>query len=249
MVLPTQGDIGQSLRRLQLNFEGNYGLSPILEDGRAIGSITSDARRIYITFRGSVNSLWEVLTCLDIRKRSLEELGIPGKAHRGIYAAFTKIRQVVLAKLQELPAEREILVEGYSRGAGIATLMGADLKNHFPGRSISVLAYSPLKIFDRIGSYHYGEKVPFLYNFICKEDFVPRWAPSWLGFVATGRELIFSATHLSRYSQRVNQKTYLHLMGGCIGKIIKFFLPARIWEAHMPETYQEGAPCLSLIQL
>jgi hypothetical protein len=240
----SSSDVTESLKRLQRNFEGAYGPDPILEDDRIVGSIHSDEKKTYLTFRGSVNSLWEVLSCFDIRKRSLKAIGLPGSAHRGIYEAFHKTHSAVLEKLKIVGSDREIVIDGYSRGAGIATLMGAYLKKRFPERSIKVLCFSPLKIFDREASLQASFQLPPIYNFICQEDWAPSWAPSWLNFVAVGVQYTFSAAKLPNYAERVKNRTYLHLMSGCVASLVKWILPARVWEAHMPETYQEGAPSI-----
>jgi|GEM_PF-5934992 len=244
--IPTQLDIQESVNRLQRTFEGRYGNDSIVEDHRKIGAIRSDQDKIYIAFRGSVNSLWEILTCFDVRKVSMEEIGLSGRVHRGMFMAFSKIHQIVLTRLKEIGSEKPIVVEGYSRGAAIATLMGICLKLQLPNRSIIVLAYSPMKIFDREALCNDRSKIPPIYDFLCKEDLIPNWAPSCLGFFSIGRQYFFSAQSCLEYTNRVKNRTYLHLMPGWVGKIITWIVPARVWEAHMPETYTEGAPSIRI---
>jgi hypothetical protein len=234
--------INQSLDRLQQTFEGDYGDSPILEDDRSIGSIRSDAERIYLTFRGSVDSLWEILTCFDLRKAFLASIGLSGRVHQGIFTAFGKIQPFIENQLRELEDRREIIVEGYSRGGAIATLMGAYLKAKFPQRQFQVLVYSPMRIFDQTAIDSAWLRALNIHNFICQEDLIPRlWAPSCLGFDHVPGQRTFSAERFPEYQRRVQNRTYLHFMSGFFAEIIKWIIPARIWEAHMPETYREGA--------
>lgn len=242
MTSSTRVNIENSLRRLQQTFQGEYGDYPIIEDNRPIGAISFEATKVHVTFRGSINSLQEIFSCLDLRKESLgEHVGLSGKVHKGIYKAFLKTHRAVLSRLQEMRRQTEIIVEGYSRGAGIATLMGAYLKKQFPDRTVSIFAYSPMKIFDRAAASDYERKVSSLYNFVCQEDLIANWTPSCLGFCSVGREYIFSAQKLNAYTERVRTRQYLHLRSGWLGTILKWIIPARIWEAHMMETYQEGA--------
>lgn len=235
-------EIANSVRRVEQTFHGNYKPFPILEEGRPVGSISEDHQKIYITFRGSINSLWEILTCLDIRKSPLTVLGLKGRAHKGIFTAFNKVHKVILEKIHQCSQDKEIIVEGYSRGAGIATLVGLYLHSFFPNRKISVLNYSPMRIFDAAAVEAIALQSLTICNFTCEEDFVTKWPPATLGFYPCKTLIPFSANSLPFYKERVQKRIYSYLIGGIIGKIIKWILPASFWEAHMLGTYIEGAP-------
>ncbi len=82
-----------------------------------------------MTYRGSVNSLFEVVSCLFFWKTSLPEL-LPGKVHAGLGNAFQKVNGSFQKALDDLLADSQIprdqlkfVIEGYSRGSLVVWMM------------------------------------------------------------------------------------------------------------------------------
>ncbi len=246
-------DILDSVGRLQEAFVGNYGAYPIEEDGRIVGRLTLDQsqKKIYITYRGSMASLFELFSCLFLWKTALE--GERGRAHAGIYSAYRKTRPSFQSALEsclkqiKLPREQvEFVVEGYSRGSGLATLTALFLKQHFPKNQIDVLTYSTMKIFDDQGAESYQHQLGNRhFSFLCKEDFFHQWfGLDCLGYQPIGQPVyLFAERDGAQYRQRVANKAYSYMMQiPVITWIIQKIIPAAFWEAHMPQTYSELAP-------
>lgn len=241
----TERDIQDSLTRLQAAFAGDYGPYPLCEGTRKIGSLAEKGDTIYLTFRGSVNSFAEILSCLNLRKCSAEKWGLAGKVHAGIHASFCKIQESIEHHLSNSPSlrNRKIVVEGYSRGSALAMLTAAYLAKRFAADQVTVLTYSPMNVFDQTGAESYQSKIKKQWNFVCKNDFFPKWiGPSLLGFCALGKRIEFSAAESPSYVERVQKRAYTHLLRlPLIGTFLRWIIPLRLWEAHMPETYQDGS--------
>lgn len=246
----TEVDIKNSLSRLQDAFEGRYGHFPIQEGTRRVGMLTLDKKqkKIFVTFRGSMNSHFEVFSCLFIWKKRVNELPA-GNAHAGIYSAFQKTQRSFKKSLEAIlqanntSLERfDFVVDGYSRGSGLALLTALFLKQEYPCHTVDVFTYSTMRIFDEIGA-HCCQT--FLerrhWSFLCKEDLFPQWiGPPCLGFCPVGKEISFHATESSEYKRRVQENRYSYLAPiPLISWIIKKMISSASWEAHMPTIYNE----------
>jgi hypothetical protein len=252
----SENDIVDSVNRLQDAFSGNYGPLPILEGQTKVGMLTLHGNRIYVTYRGSVNSLFELFSCLFIWKNHIQDLpglgSLRGKVHAGIHLAFGKIANPFLETLNKSLASAQIerdktefIIEGYSRGSGLAVLTALLVKTLFPTNSVDVLTYSSMKLLDTDGTKTYDDLIgKHHWSFICEEDLFPRCiGPSYCGFLPTGKPIPFSAKNSVDYNQRVETQRYSYLMQiPIISWLIKKIIPCSIWEAHMPQTYQELAP-------
>ncbi len=244
----SSNEVEDSLARLRSTFEGNYGALPLFEGEKKVGRIYQQDQKIYLTFRGTVNSFTEPLSCLHLRKFSLEKWGLAGNVHAGIYNSFCQVQRSIdtyLGRiLPHLDPRTEFLIEGYSRGSALAMLTAAYLADKVGKERIRVLTFSSMNIFDEEGAKSYGEKVIHHLSFICEEDFLPRWfGPACLGFYSVGKKLLFSAASVPSFLERVRIRAYTHLTTHwLVGPITRFFVPLRLWEAHMPETYESGAP-------
>lgn len=248
----TENDIKNSLERLQNGFEGRYGDFPIREDERTVGMLTLDqsARKIYVTFRGSVDSLFEIFSCLFIWKKDVPEL--KGKVHAGIYTAYQKTVRSFQASLQRIRHQNsvdlkdyEFIVEGYSRGSGLAALTAFFLKMSYPQNKLSVMTYSTIRLLDQDAARTYNEMLGTdHFSFNCKEDLFPqKIGPARLGYSPIGQIIDFSASQGERYNERVRQRVYTYLLDvPVIAWLIKKVISAAHWEAHMPQTYAESAP-------
>jgi hypothetical protein len=247
----TENDIKNSLYRLQNAFNGKYGEFSIQEGKRKVGMLTldGDKKRIYITYRGSVNSFFETFSCLFIWKKNVE--GLNGRVHAGLYNAFQKTKtsfqavlEKVLKKMGVSLNQIEFVVEGYSRGSGLAALTALFLKQNFPGNNVDVLTYSTMKLFDQKGVNSYQNVIKdHHWSFLCNEDLFPRWiGPSCFGFHSIGKKITFSAQISQGYKQRVNEKKYTYLgQIPVVSWLIRRVIPVKYWEAHMPQTYQDLA--------
>jgi hypothetical protein len=243
----SENDITNSLSRLQSAFFGRYGDFPIWEDTRKVGMLTLDKenKKIFVTYRGSVNSLFEIVSCLFIWKKPCHE--IQGNAHAGLYHAFQKISpsfQKTIEKISSLD-QYSFVVEGYSRGSGLAAFTALWLKDQYPHLPVNVFTYSTMQVFDQKGADHYNSLMQgHHWSFLCLEDFVPKWlGPSFLGFHPIGEKITFHADESLEYTKRVNEKRYSYLAPiPVISWIIKRLISSSLWEAHMPTIYNELSP-------
>lgn len=249
----SEEDIAQSLRRLRSVFQGNYGHNPIIEDGRPIGRMTMQGNVVHATFRGSVNSAWEIASCINMRKALLGDIGIEGQVHAGIYSAFTKIKKTIADHTtyfsqisQTQPKDLTFIIEGYSRGSGLAILVAAYLAHKFTPDRIGVLTYSSMNILSEQAARDYANKIGKSnhLSFTCREDLVPRLiTPGRLGFSSVGEPLLFSANDSPSFEKRVAMREYTYLADQVIiATVVKTVVSASTWEAHMPQTYEEAAP-------
>lgn len=249
----TSDDIEASGQRLLAVFTGDYGQYPIEEDQRKVGRLTldSDRKTVFVTYRGSVNSLFEVVSCLFFWKTNLPEL-LPGKVHAGLGNAFQKVNGSFQRALDDLLADSQIprdqlkfVIEGYSRGSGLAALTALVVKERFPRNSVNVLTYSTINIFDEESAKYYEALIgDHHWSFLCQEDVVPRIiGPLSCGFCQVGKPITFSAASSQFYNQNVEKKRYAYLPSGSfIAWMLKQLIPVTYWEAHMPHTYQKLAP-------
>lgn len=249
----TREDITQSLRRLRSVFQGNYGHNPIIEDGRFIGRTTMQGNVVHVTFRGSVNSAFEIASCINMRKIILDDVGIEGQVHAGIYSAFTKIKNTIVDHInhfsqisQTKPKDLTYIIEGYSRGSGLATLVAVYLAHKFTPDRLGVLTFSSMNILSEQAAHDYTNKIGKNnhLNFTCLEDLVPKLiTPGRLGFSPVGEALLFSANESPSFEKRVAMRQYTYLADQIIiATVVKTVVSASTWEAHMPQTYEEGAP-------
>jgi hypothetical protein len=248
----TEKDVKNSLSRLQNAFEGQYGDFPIWEDKRCVGMLTLDeeGKKFFITYRGSMNSFFEIFSCLFVWKKPLSE--IPGNAHAGLYNAFQKTQISFEKTLERILKENQIsinqfsfVVEGYSRGSGLAALTALFLKQQYPSCMVDVLTYSPMKVFDERGAESYKNILQeHHWSFFCSKDFFPKWiGPSCLGFRSIGKKVTFHAKESPNYNKRVSKNTYTYLARiPIISWLIKKLVSSATWEAHMPTIYNELAP-------
>lgn len=241
----TEQDIRDSQLRLQAAFEGDYGAMPLSEGSRKVGSLSTKDDTIFLTFRGSVNSFLEILSCLYLTQRDAQKWGLEGKVHAGIHAGFCQVEKSIESYLDRYPSlkGKKIVLEGYSRGSAFAMLAAAYLVKRFAADRLTVITYSPMNLFDLEGAKSYEKKIQNQFNFICKDDFFPKWVgPSFLGFCAVGKNLMFCATESISYLERVQKKAYTHLIRlPLLGTFLRCIIPLRLWEAHMPETYRDGS--------
>jgi hypothetical protein len=240
----TANEIRNSLTRLQNAFHGDYSPIALHEGSRKVGCLRIENNKIFFTFRGSVNSLTELFTCLDVRKSSMEQWGLAGKVHAGLHSSFCKVQQSIDACLTRYLPRRdlqgmEVVVEGYSRGSALAMLTAAYLAHRYAANNLTILTYSPMNIFDETAAHAYKERIPHQWNFVCTDDFFPKWfGPSWLGFCPSGDRITFSANESPSFVERVRRRAYTYLAHRWL---FRFFIPVRFWEAHMPATYNDGA--------
>lgn len=249
----TSEDIEESSQRLIAVFKGDYGQYPIEEDQRKVGRLTlsADRKTIFVTYRGSVNSLYEAISCLFFWKTSLPDLA-PGRVHAGLGSAFQKVNASFQRALDDLQADVQIprdqikfVVEGYSRGSGLAALTALAIEEKFPKSCVNVLTYSTMNIFDEEAARHYKALIGARHwSFLCQEDLAPRiTGPLFCGFCEIGNPISFSAASSPRYCRNVANNHYAYLpSGSIITWMMRQLIPVTYWEAHMPHTYQELAP-------
>ncbi len=245
----TSKDIAESIGRVQRVFDGDYGRLPINEENVPIGSVTAVAEKVAVSFRGNRNNTWEVIECGDIMTDSLRHVGFKGQVHRGINHSFQKIRKEVLSKVQECLSEGQLenfIIEGHSRGTGIAALIAAFMRKKFPTSSISVLTYSPMAIFDENGAQNYTTLIgkENHLSFVAQGDFLPPLFEK-VGFYHVGRKIEFNpdASHFYRSNVAENHYPYL-TTNKMLALPVKLMLGAKGWNAHMLETYRDIAPTL-----
>jgi hypothetical protein len=248
----TSADIQDSLVRLQNTFEGSYGDFPIYEDERRVGKLTLDRKKkiVFVTYRGSLNSLFEIFSCLFVWKKPWGETG--GRVHAGLYNAFQKTQISFQNALQEIGQKNEVsldqftfLIEGYSRGSGLATLTALFLKQQYPSCDINVLTYSTMKVFDQTAAENYERSMQgHHWSFLCMDDFFPKWiGPSFLGFCPVGKKVEFRAIESENYKQRTMANKYSYLAEiPIVSYLFKKLISSATWEAHMPTIYNELAP-------
>lgn len=252
----TVKEIDASVKRLEAAFNGYYASLPLKEGSRSVGCVRLEGNKLYLTFRGSVNSFSELLTCLDFRKVSADsKWGLPGKIHAGLYASFCKVQKSLDSQLQKLFPQKnlkgvQVLVEGYSRGSALAMLTAAYLTQCFAADHLTLLTYSPLNIFDKIAAKAHQKKIKNQVHFVCTGDFVPQWiGPPCLGFYPCWNRREFAPDTSPSFLERVQKKAYTHLIRPrLIGRILRWIIPLRLWEAHMPETYMDRPPFASLFR-
>ena len=257
-----QLEIQNSLDRLQNAFRGNYGAYPLLEGNKAVGMLTFDKenRIIYVTYRGSIGSCLELLSCLCFWKKKWIEpdphFKFKGEVHATLLNAFQKVKSCFQGPLDKMLKETKssiqdwkFVVEGYSRGSALAMLTAFFLKQAFRPHSVRVFTYSTMKIFDENGAKSYEEELgKEHHSFLCKEDPFPRWlGPSVCGFrLAPRNHIVFNATGNPDYDKRVREKcySYLHPLAQLfsrlplIGWLFRKIIPPKSWEGHMPQTYR-----------
>jgi hypothetical protein len=247
----TSVDINNSLLRLQATLEGDYGNFPIYEDKRRVGKLTLDKKnkRVFVTYRGSVNSLFEIFSCLLVWKKPWDKRG--GGVHAGLYNAFQKTQKSFQSALQEMVRKNNIsldpfnfLIEGYSRGSGLAILTALFLKQQYPRCNINVLTYSTMKLFDQNAAENYQKTMQgHHWSFLCTDDSFPKWiGPSFLGFCPVGNKIEFPARESENYKRRTaaNQYSYLAEIP-IVSYLFKKLISSATWEAHMPTIYNELA--------
>jgi hypothetical protein len=181
-------------------------------------------------------------------KVSVEEWGIAGSVHAGIYNSFCNVRKSIDDSWERHfshldPRNVEFIVEGYSRGSGLAQLASAYLTQKFANCRLKVFTYSTMNIFDAEAVQSYKQKTPHHWSFICTGDFFPRWVgPFCLGFHPVGNQFAFAPDDSSSFSERVRTRAYTHLSTHWLVSLLAHtFIPSVLWEAHMPETYEEGS--------
>jgi hypothetical protein len=241
-------EVSESLRRLKETFQGSYGSIPLLDGEDRVGRMTLEGQKVHLTFRGSIDSFTEILSCFNLGKYSTEEWGLAGRVHAGIYNSFCNVRKSIDENWDRHfshldPRNVEFIVEGYSRGSGLATLASAYLTHKFVESRLKVFTYSTMNIFNEEAARSYEQKIPHHWSFICSDDVFPQWiGSSCLGFHSIGTKMIFSPSHSASFSERVRTYAYTHLSKHwLITLLARIFIPSYYWEAHMPETYEEGS--------
>lgn len=241
-------EIRNSLDRLDSTFYGNYNPIPLFEGDRPVGRIEEQNGRIYITFRGSVDSFLEVLTCLRATKTSPSKWGLGGAIHTGIYNGFCKVEKSIdeclerLARSSGLDLRRtEFVIEGYSRGSSFAMLTAAHLVEKLGIERMKVLTYSTMNIFNKEAVEAYNRAVPHHWNFHCEQDsLLGTIGSETLGFYSPGKKVSFSAAPLPSYKKRVENRKYTNLTRNWVaGPILRRLISPSVWEAHMLDTYRE----------
>ncbi|KAF3361769.1 hypothetical protein PHSC3_001720 [Chlamydiales bacterium STE3] len=254
-------EISNSLHRLQAAFEGRYGNYPLLEGKKPVGMLTLDKEKriVYITYRGSVSSFLELLSCLCFWKKKWPEPKegsyFKGKAHAALINSFQKIKKGLNQHLESLSQNPDIslkgwkfVVEGYSRGSALAMLTSLFLKQSSSNNSVHVFTYSTMRVFDKEGAMSYEKILGKQHlSFLCEEDPFPRYlGPSAFGFhLAPKNQVIFKAAGTPEYDERVRRKNYSYLHPWArrfsrfpvLGWIFQKIISPESWEAHMPQTY------------
>lgn len=250
----TRKEIEKSASRIQRVFDGKYGPHPIYDGNNPIGSVTVIANQIIVSFRGSLGA--EALPCGLMCKTSLKHVGIKGKAHTGIYKIFMSIRENVLTTINKLinahKLDKEkinLIVEGHSRGASIAILMAAYLKNRFQNCPLFIMTYSTMAILDKEGAANFTQAIGQENHlaFAADKDFFINLSGKF-NFQPVGIAMPFAPDLSAFFRQHVAQRDYPHLTNNWfIAGIVKALLFPRAcqkWNAHMLETYSDVAPTL-----
>lgn len=244
----SEQDLESGLTRLSNAFRGDYKPHAILEGSSPIGSMRFENDKIYLTFRGAVNSFREPLSCLDIRKVSADRWGLPGQVHSGLHVSFCHVHPSIDTYLTNLSETRDItnipvMIEGYSRGAGMAMLTAAHLVHRYALRNITLVTHSPMNLFNQEAANSFKEKIKNQWNFSCKSDIILKWiGSSWFGFYPSGNNIEFSTELSESFAERIRKKAYTHLIRpALIWPLLRCLMPLGLWEAHMLETYQDGS--------
>jgi hypothetical protein len=255
----TSDDIRHSSTKLLDAFSGNYGeeSTDIVDSTKnTIGAMIFSTGKIDVVFRATLSSPEEMKNNFRYSPAPLKDLGFQdenARGHQGFIETTKSIKDFVLNTIfpyQQESDQLKIIFHGQSRGAGIATLTAAALKDELsPKTSVFVLNYAPLPILNSQGQTECNARLGQnnILNFICQEDGILKLVNSNMDdkFKNPGTDILFSAREYPDFRSRVGNYTHLAAQGLlrplAIFGLSVLGIDAAGWEGHMPETYLHSA--------